>query len=176
MNKNTRNLVLASLFLTIVIVIQLVGRFNPDLSRILVGPVINAILLLTAYFCGRRFGIIMACLTPLMALVTGQLNPLLAPFIPFIMLGNLALVIPFIFLDSSPVKRVIGILIGSVIKYLVMNFAATHAVSLFSLNIPANVAKMLPVAFGTVQLVAALAGGALAMILIETLKNAWHRT
>lgn len=175
MNKNTKNLVLASLLLTIVIVIQLMGRFNPDLSRIVVGPVINAILLLTAYFCGRRFGFIMACLTPLMALITGQLNPLLAPFIPFIMLGNLALVIPFILLLTSPIKRGIGIGIGSILKYLVMNYAATNAVALFSLKIPANVAKALPVAFGTVQLVAALAGGALAMVLIETLKTAWQR-
>ena len=176
MGKNTKNLVLASLLLTIVIVIQLMGRFNPDLSRIVVGPVINAILLLTVYFCGRRFGIIMACLTPLMALVTGQLNPLLAPFIPFIMLGNLALVVPFMLLLTSPIKRVIGLGIGSILKYLVMNYAATNAVTLFCLNIPANVVNALPVAFGLVQLGAALAGGALALILIETLKTSWHRS
>ena len=176
MNKNTKNLVLTSLFLTIVIVVQLVGRINPDISRIVVGPVINAILLLTVYFCGKRFGLIMACLTPLMALVTGQLNPLLAPFIPFIMLGNLALVIPFILLHSTPVRRVIGIILGSGLKYLVMNFAAVNAVALFGLNIPANVARMLPVAFGTVQLVTALAGGVLALVLIEILKGAWQRS
>ena len=176
MNKTTKNLVLASLFLTIVIVIQLIGRFNPEISRIVVGPIVNAILLLTVYFCGKRFGLIMSFLTPLLALFIGQLNPLLAPFIPFIMLGNLVLVIPFILLHSSLLKRIVGIIIGSGLKYLVMNIAAINAVSLFGLNIPANVAKMLPVAFGTIQLVTALAGGALALVLIETLKDFWNHS
>lgn len=176
MNKNTKNLVLASLFLTIVIVIQLIGRFNPEISRVVVGPIVNAVLLLTVYFCGRRFGLIMPFLTPLLALAVGQLNPLLAPFIPFIMLGNLVFVIPFILLHTSLVKRIVGIIIGSGLKYLIMSFAATNAVTVFGLNIPANVAKMLPVAFGSVQLFAALAGGALALVLIETLKGFWHHS
>lgn len=175
MKQDTRNLVLASLFLAIVVVFQLVGRFNPDISRIVVGPVVNAILLLTVYFCGRRFGFLMAVLTPLLALVTGQLNPLLAPFIPFIMLGNLALVIPFSFLLRTMTTRIVGLLVGAGLKYLVMNFAAVNAVSLFGLSIPAPVAKMLPVAFGSIQLVTALAGGALALVLIQMLKDAWKR-
>lgn len=176
MKSNTRNLVLTSLFLAIAIVVQLIGRFNPDISRVLVGPVINTILLLTAYFCGKRYGLIMPFLTPLMALITGQLNPLLTPFIPFIILGNLALVIPFMLLLSTPVRRTTGILLGSGLKYLVMSFAAANAVSIFGLRIPASAAKMLPVAFGTVQLFAALAGGAIAMVLIQLLKNSWERS
>lgn len=67
----TKSMILAALFLGMMIVIQLLGRFNPDFSRIFVGPMINALFLLAVIFCGRRYGILLAVISPLMAFMTG---------------------------------------------------------------------------------------------------------
>lgn len=169
--RQTRSMILTALFLGMAIVIQLLGRFNPDFSRVFVGPLINALLLLTVIFCGRRYGMLLAVLSPIMAFATGQLNPALAPFIPFIMLGNLALVIPFSFLLRNLTTQVIGIVIGSGLKFFVMMMAAQYAVPVFGLPIPPALQQRLPVAFGLVQLYAALIGGAIALVLGSLLKK-----
>ena len=171
MIKQTRSMILGALFLAMVIIIQLLGRFNPDFSRIFVGPLINALLILTVIFSGRRYGILLAVTSPLMAFATGQLIPALAPFIPFIMLGNLSLVIPFSYLQKNRFSQIAGIILGSLLKFAVMIMAAYYAVPIFGLAIPAAVQARLPVAFGLVQLYAALIGGGFALVLARLLKN-----
>ena len=42
MKLQTRSMNLAALFLAMIVIIQLLGRFNPDFSRLFVGPLINA--------------------------------------------------------------------------------------------------------------------------------------
>ena len=167
----TKSMILAALFLGMMIVIQLLVRVYPDSSRIFVGPMINALFLLAVIFCGRRYGILLAVISPLMAFMTGQLNPALAPFIPFIMLGNLALVVPFSFLQKNFSRCVIGIIVGSGLKFFVMYMAARYAVPVFGLPIPPALQQRLPVAFGIVQFYAALLGGAVALTLSSVLKN-----
>ena len=167
----TKSMILAALFLGMMIVIQLLGRFNPDFSRIFVGPMINALFLLAVIFCGRRYGMLLAVISPLMAFMTGQLNPALAPFVPFIMLGNLSLVIPFSFLQKNFSRCVIGIIVGSGLKFFVMFMAARYAVPVFGLPISPALQQKLPVAFGIVQFYAALLGGAIALTLGGLLKK-----
>ena len=167
----TKSMILAALFLGMMIVIQLLGRFNPDFSRIFVGPMMNALFLMAVIFCGRRYGILLAVISPLMAFMTGQLNPALAPLIPFIMLGNLALVIPFSFLQKNFSRSVIGIIVGSGLKIFVMYMAARYAVPVFGLPISPALQQKLPVAFGIVQFYAALLGGAIALGLDRVLKK-----
>lgn len=174
--KQTRSMNLAALFLAMIVIIQLLGRFNPDFSRVFVGPLINALLLLTVIFSGRRYGILMAILSPLLAFATGQLNPVLAPFIPFIMLGNLSLVIPFSFLMKTRATQILGVILGAGLKFLVMITAAYYAVPVFGLPIPAALQSRLPVAFGIVQLYAALIGGAIALLLAAILSDRQRRT
>lgn len=165
----TRRLTIAGMLLGLVIVVQLLGRSYPDVTRNFVGPIINLILILTAWYSGSKFGLLMATLTPLMAWLTGQLNPVMAPFIPFIMLSNLIFVLGFILFKDSTLKRGIGIAIGSVLKYAFLLTSVRYVVPRLNLGIPAPVQKNMVVAFGTVQLVAALIGGYLAMLIIEAL-------
>jgi riboflavin transporter len=160
----------SSILLAAAIVFQLVGSRIPGINQLLVGSVINAILVITAYMCGTFYGIAVGVLTPLTALMIGQLKPAMAPFIPFIILGNAVYVLSFGLLVSwKNYGKYAGIALGAVMKFGFLYLAATQLIYLFKMNFPNAVAKALKAAMGTTQLVTALIGGALSLFLIEIL-------
>lgn len=170
--SSTKKLIQTSLLLAIGIIFQVIGRNVPEINQFLVGPVINCILILAAVICGRWWGVGAGLLTPVMALLVGQLSAPLAPFIPFIMTGNAIFVLLFsIFQESKLVRRAGAVIIGAAAKYAFLAFSASKLISLFGLNFPPKIAKALVISMGIPQLVTALGGGALALILIEILSR-----
>jgi len=87
----------------------------------------------------------------------GTYTPFLLYFLPFIWLGNFALVSIFKSVNSS-VSPFVGVLAGSVAKVCVIYFAALFY---FQLSI---VPSLFLVAMGIIQLYTALAGGILLLI------------
>jgi hypothetical protein len=169
-NKNVRFLVQSSVLLATVIVFQIVGSRVPGINQYLVGSVVNAILLTSVYLCGTFYGTAIGALTPLTALLVGQLKPAMAPFIPFIIIGNILLVISFGFLYKKVrLGKYIGIVLGAVIKFAFLYTAATKLIFALNMNFPKPVATALATAMGATQLVTALIGGVLSLILIEIL-------
>lgn len=174
MNKKqspAKSLTLAALFLAMAMVAQLFGRFNPDFSRIFVGPIINALILLTIYFAGSSFGFLVALATPILAFLLGQLNPAMAPMIPFIMLANFIYALAFAFFHDNLPERITASLFGSVAKYITFILSIRFLLPALGISFPPKLAKNLPVAFGLTQLIAALLGALLAVILIEILRK-----
>ena len=111
-------------------------------------------------------------LTPLLALVTGQLASALGPFIPFIIVGNILFVLSFVILNKrGKYGKYLGIIIGAFIKYIFLSISASKLIPLFKLNMPAKIANKLVIAMGIPQLITALIGGAFALILIEILRK-----
>jgi K+-sensing histidine kinase KdpD len=149
----THNIVKASMLLAVVIVVQTVGRSVPQVNQFFVGPVVNAILLITVYTCSTKWGSIAAVLTPILAYLVGQLLPLMAPFIPFIMLGNLVYVLIFGLLKNNKYGIYIGVLLAAFVKYLVLSFAATKLIYWFGIGFPEQVAKKLGQMMGLTQFV-----------------------
>lgn len=168
-NKNTRNIVRTALMLAVVIVFQFIGRNIPQINQFFVGPIVNTVLLITAYICGTKWGVLTGLLTPIMALLVGQLAAPMAPFIPFIAIGNMIYVLIFGLLKQDKIKRIIGIIIGSLAKFIFLYFSAVKLTHLFNLNIPSKVLNSLAVAMGIPQLITGLAGGIIALSLIEIL-------
>lgn len=172
MSDNVNKLVRASLLLAVAIVVQFLGKNIPEINQFLVGPVINAILLIAAYICGTWWGIGVGILTPIMAWLVGQLPGPLAPFIPFIMIGNALFVILFVLLkDYTRWGKYIGIIIGSFVKFLFLFLSASKLVTVFNLAIALKVSKKLITMMSTPQLITALIGGALALIFIGILNK-----
>jgi len=172
MESNIKKLVQSSLLLAMGIIFQIIGRNVPQINQFLVGPMINCILILTTFICGRWWGLGVGILTPILAWFVGQLATPLAPFIPFIIIGNFLFVFLFsLFKEGKILKRAIGVIVGAVVKYAFLTLAATKLISLFSLNFPAKVTKVLAISMGIPQLITALIGGAFAIILIELLKR-----
>jgi hypothetical protein len=172
MKSNVRNLVRTSLLLAAAIVFQVIGKNVPEINQFFVGPVINAILILLACMCGAFWGVCAGVLTPVLALLVGQLSAPLAPFIPFIMIGNSLFVLGFALLNKHKNwGKYTGVIIGAVVKFAFLSVAAAKLVALFNLGIPPKVAEKLAVSMGTPQLITALAGGFLALLLYRLLKT-----
>ncbi|WP_040214044.1 ECF transporter S component [Clostridium polynesiense] len=169
--NNTKKIVLSAFFLTIALIAQSLGRIFPNISQIFVGSVVNGVLILAAYICGLYYAIIVSALTPLLAFLTGQLNPLLGPFLPFIAIGNIILTAFFhYFSRKGQWGMYMGILGGSLLKFSFLFFSAAKLVFFLALPIPAKAAQNLTVAMGSIQLVTAIIGGSLALFIIKALK------
>jgi len=165
----TKNIVKTSMLLATAIVIQLLGRTFPQINQFLVGPVINTILILTTFICGLKWGVLTSLLTPILAWLVGQLAPPMAPFVPFIIIGNLVYVISFGIFSKYKYGNYLGIIIGSIFKYLFLSLSATKVIQFLGINMPIKIFEKLAIMMSTPQLITALCGGIFAIILITIL-------
>ncbi|HSV32139.1 MAG TPA: ECF transporter S component [Atribacteraceae bacterium] len=157
-----------AVLLALTLAVQMLGLPPP-----ITGPLINAFLLIAAVTTGMTSGIVIGLLTPWVAFLRGILPAPLGPLIPFIMIGNAALVCVF---SMIRLKRktlstgIIGVGAGAVVKYLILAFAVRVVV-----DVPLPVARVMQFP----QLLTALAGGAIALVLeqalirVRYLRNGW---
>lgn len=146
----TRTAVLMAITLTI----QALG-LPPQFS----GPAFNAMLLLSTVFVGPAAGILIGILAPWVALTREILSPVLAPAVPFFIVGNVAYV--WAFAHLCPLAgRYLALFAGAVAKFFVLAVAAN-----FLLRIPNPLAASL----GVPELFAALMGGAVALVIAQLL-------
>lgn len=167
----THNITKAAMFLAVAIVFQILGRSIPQINQYFVGPVVNAVLLLTVYTCSVKWGCITALITPLMAYLVGQLAPPMAPFIPFIMVGNLVYILIFGLLKKNKYGVYIGVLLAAFVKYLVLSFSATKLIYWFNIGFPEQLAKKLAQMMGLTQFITGIAGGIIALAFIFLLSR-----
>ena len=145
-----------AILLSIALVFQMGG-----FPQFITGPLVNTVLYLAAMIVGWQGGIIIGFFTPVIAAMRGILPPPLTPLIPFIALGNTMLVMVFFLLKSK--NKIAGIIIASVVKFLVL----VSAVKLL-VQVPPAIARMMSFP----QLVTALAGGFVALLIMNILKRA----
>lgn len=160
------------LLIALAIIVQIIGLPQP-----ITGPVINALLFLTTWRMGFSAGILLGCITPLVAVVRGQLPVLLAPFIPFIAMANAIMIIAFYVINyklkagTSSLKFLkicLAIIIAAVSKFIFLSATVTIIFpALFGYAIPQNFAALMM----TPQLVTASAGGILFLILSRWLSK-----
>jgi hypothetical protein len=125
------------------------------------GPSINAILLIGAVLLAPWGGVVIGLLTPLTAFLFGQLNPILAPAVPFIMAGNGILVLVFGY--GRRVNVYLALIIAALAKYLVLSTAVRYLI-----KVPASVGIALQIP----QFVTAFMGGVAALLVLEGLAAA----
>jgi len=169
MGNHSKNVFIARLaiLVSLTVVIQIAGLPQP-----FTGPLINALLLLTTVFVGLIAGMTLGCLTPLLALLRGQLPAILAPMAPFIAVGNALLVLTFFLIFSSKStgrpgadwRMYTGLIAAAVVKFIFLYISARHLLRLiFGVEIPGKFIVMM----STPQLITALAGGAIAAALLK---------
>ncbi|MCL8206463.1 MAG: ECF transporter S component [Actinomycetia bacterium] len=156
MKSGLKPLTRAALLLALAIAVQ-----SLRLGQAVTGPVINAILLIAAVLLGPWGGAAIGLVTPASAYLLGQLNPVLAPAVPFIALGNAALAL--IFGYGRRLNVYLSLLAAALVKYLLLAGAVSF---ILSLPAPVSVALRLP------QLATALAGGVVALLVLEALASA----
>lgn len=158
-SEGLRFITTTAILFALVLVVQMLG-----FPQMVTGPLVNAMLLLATAFAGVGSGILIGLFTPWVALLRGILPAPLGPVVPFIMLGNGALVVVFGLFGRKKVfvLEVLGIVLGAVVKYLILSQAVR-----FLAGIPPQVARMMQVP----QLITALLGGALALALSRAIQR-----
>jgi len=153
---NTKFMTRTAILLAITIVFQFM-----KMPQLVTGSVVNAMLLIAAGTVGMWSGIIIGCLTPIIAFLVGIMGfPLM---IPFIMIGNSL----YVMLFSMQKNKILGMILGALVKFIWLAISVKYIIQLFNVKVPLKIVQ----AFTTPQFVTAIIGGILGLIVISLLEN-----
>lgn len=164
MNKNIRFITRTAILLAIAILFQFLGKFMGPQNNFIVGPIVNAVLLISTEIVGVFSGLAISIIAPLVSAITNKsaMAPVVLAFSPFIIMGNAVLVLCYYFLRKW--NKIVAVVIGAFAKFAFL-FAS---ITIFSNLMKANL-KIPPVfiaSFTWPQLVTALIGGIIALLFI----------
>jgi hypothetical protein len=169
-NIKTKAMTRTAILLSLTIAFQFLGRYlgafiGPN-NNFIVGPLVNACLIIATASVGLWSGSVVAIIAPFGAVLTGAPIPL--PFIPFIAAGNFLLVLFFYLIKRN---YYIGILAGAIAKSVFLFASVYFFLNLFkdTLKIPNKVAEMMFLTFSWQQLITALLGGTIALAVVKAL-------
>jgi hypothetical protein len=169
MRKNL-NLTRLVVLLALTTVIELIGLPQP-----VTGPLINMMLILTTFILGHWYGVLIGCVTPVIAVIRGLLPAVLVPMVPFIAVGNALLVLGFTVCRmvmgklTSPLKQstpllsqTIGVIFGAGIKFSWLTLSASILLPMiFGIQFSRPIIAMMALP----QFITAVIGGGIALVL-----------
>jgi hypothetical protein len=150
---------------------QMLGLPQP-----ITGPVINAILFISCFLIGPWTALALGCLTPLAAVVGGQLPPPLWPLAPCVAAANGILVLAFQWIRPKPAPGAgrpgwaavgISILMPSLLKFAFLSLSVKNILPLL---LGRSLPPLLVYAFTAPQFFTALAGGIVSLPLMKIKK------
>ena len=138
------------------------------------GPIVNAILILTLFLVGIRSALVVCLIPSLMALSGGLLPAILAPVVPFIMIGNVILVLAIDYATGrqrtlNDAKNYwLGVVVGAGLKFVFL-FASVNVIAklLIKQELAVKVAQMM----SWPQFATAVAGGMIAWVVLKWLRR-----
>ena len=138
----------------------------------LTGPIVNAILILTLLLVGIRSALVLCMIPSLMALSGGLLPAIMAPVVPFIMIGNAILVLAvdwfYTNIKNNSKGFAIGVIVGAALKFIFLFFSVSIISDLLiKQELAIKVAQMM----SWTQFATAISGGMLAWIALKWLKR-----
>ncbi|NLM49610.1 MAG: ECF transporter S component [Clostridiaceae bacterium] len=165
--KLTRSAVLLALALVFqsLRLIPFIGNW-PNQS-LLIGSLVNLVLVIAGIIVGPFAAAIISIITPVVAFMQGFLpNPLI--IIP-IAAGNLVLSLIVAYFYKK--NKYISLAVGAVLKWVVISNVATYVIKSF-VNLPEQKINVLIQSMGIPQLITAVIGCVLALLITETLLKA----
>lgn len=130
------------------------------------GPIVNAILFIAVIMLGTQNAILVGVFPSTIALSTGLLPALLAPMIPFIIIGNIILVLAFDMFRKE--NFWLGVAMAAILKFLFLWATSSIVVDLL---LKRELASAVSVMMAWPQLITALIGGVLAYIFLKFIKR-----
>jgi len=136
------------------------------------GPIINAIFILALFLLGIRSALVICLIPSLMALSGGLLPAVLAPVVPFIMIGNVILVLVLDWFYRSFGENLkgywTGVVLGSGLKFLFLFLSVSYISDLLlKQSLAVKVAQIM----SWPQFATAIAGGILAFAILKPLNK-----
>ena len=190
MNPKIRRLTETAMLLALLLCLQWMGSPIADLTtkQLITGSCVNCVLAVAALLVGMGSGITLALISPIFAFFLG-IAPNLITVGP-IMLGNVCFVVALGLLckGGRPLwQRVGGLAAAAAAKFAVLYLLVVQLVCGLASGallgkklgqwvlLAPPMLKLLPAMFGWLQLVTALIGGSLALLLAPTLRKALRR-
>ncbi len=153
--------------LAITMAIELIGLPQP-----VTGPFINFMLILTTLLISTTGGLIIGVITPVLAVLRGQLPAPLAIMAPFIILANLLYVGSFALLKIKMttsewhyyLRNGLALILAALIKFLILLTTARYALPfLFGKTLPDRLLSLMALP----QFITALFGGLFALFIFH---------
>ena len=143
-------------------------------NTFITGTLVNLVLIISVIICGITSGLTVAMVSPVLARLLG-IGPLWI-LIPFIMLGNISLVVVWHIIShrkgSHKNQYILAWLHGAIAKFLILYIGIVKFAIPVLLHLPEKKAAMISAAFSLPQFATALAGGALALVILPVIKKA----
>ena len=181
MNKKIRWITETAIMLALLVTLQALTK---GFGQIVTGSCVNAILAISVLVGGWGTGITVALISPVLAFLLGIAPQILT--VPAIMAGNTVYVAVLRLIaggkNSSTVKKIAAWIAAAAAKFavlyaivvkLICGIMAPGLLAAGTLKEP--MLKALPATFSYPQLVTALIGGAVALLIVPVLRKALHK-
>lgn len=178
MKKKTLWITETAALLALLIALQWATK---PLGQLVTGSCVNAVLAVSALFCGLGSGLTVALLSPLFAYLLGIAPNLIA--VPVIMAGNSLFVLLLSILSGKQIwKSILAWLVAAAAKFAAMYALITWVICGLAADfllaqgiLKAPMLNALPATFSWPQLATALIGGGVATLIVPVLKKALRR-
>ena len=182
MNKKIKTVTQTAAMLALLICLQWVGSMFPDaVKQIVTGTFVNCVLAVTVLIVGLTGGITVALISPICAFLLG-IAPNLVTVIP-IMIGNTCYVVLLKLLMSKTWSQPYALVVAAAVKFGVLYLLVVKVICGLSSGallgkklgdtvvLAPPMLKMLPTMFTWPQLITALTGGTLALLIVPVVKR-----
>ena len=181
MNKKLRFITETALLLALLVTLQALTK---GFGQLVTGSCVNAILAVSALVGGLASGLTVALVSPVLAFLLGIAPQILT--VPAIMAGNAVYVVLLYLLADREGKRILRQVIAWVTAaaakfvtlyvIVVKVICGVMAPSLMEAGtLKAPMLKALPATFSWPQLITALIGGAVALLIVPVVRKALHK-
>ncbi len=152
-------LLLALQFVLFVAIVTIAPLLN---QQIVTGSIVNATLFISVATLGVSATMMVGMLPSVIALSAGLLPPVLAPMVPFIIIGNTLLILIFAWLYKK--NDLLAVISASIIKFTFL-FATGSVV--INLLLEKAVASQVALMMSWPQLLTAIIGGGIAIVFLH---------
>ena len=171
---------------TAVMLALLIGAqfITRSFGQFVTGSIVNLILLVSVFIIGIYGGLTVAVLSPILAFLAG-IGPAFIQIIPFIAIGNVLFVTIAWFIAKNHIAKAskngfavssMGLIAASLVKFLFLWLGLVIIVLPLIPGIKEKQAAIIGASFSWPQLVTALIGSTLAIMIVPHLKNALRKS
>lgn len=181
MNKKIRWITQTAVMLALLIALQALTK---PMGQLVTGSFVNAVLAVSVLVAGVYSGITVALISPVLAYLLGIAPQILT--VPAIMVGNCVYVLILYFIAGKDSKKILRQIIAwvaaatakfaalyAIVVWLICGVLAEKLLSAGTLKPP--MLKALPATFSWPQLLTALIGGAVALLIVPILRKALRK-
>ncbi len=145
------------------------------MGQIVTGSCVNGILAVSTWLVGLSGGLSIALISPFVAFLLG-IGPAVFPLTPIIAVGNCVYVVLLHLLGGQPVwKDLAAVAVSAFCKFLVLYLLVVQVVCRVLPLKPPQI-QTFTAMFSWPQLITALIGGVLAVILVPAIRKALHKS